>query len=63
MLSAPENQSRPGTDLAFQVWARWRKPRLEFLNQGTGQMLLKCVVEVPSLYSGGLEGSVRATWS
>lgn len=36
---------------------------LEFLNQGTGQMLLKCVVEVPSLYSGGLEGSVRAAWS
>lgn len=36
---------------------------LEFLNQGTGQMLLKCVVKVPSLYSGGLEGSVRAAWS
>lgn len=31
-------------------------------NLGSEQTLLTCAVEVPVQYSGGLEGSARASW-
>ena len=62
VLSALENQSRPGTDLAFQVCAPMEETTSESHNLGTGQTLLRRAIEVTVQHRGGLEGSGRASW-
>lgn len=52
-----------GINLAFKVYAQMEETNVESPNLGTGQTLIKHVIEVTMQYNGGLEGPARASWS